>query len=86
MENNKKFELNDDALNEVAGGRDGWAGGPTTPTQYCVRNPNYACSSCGGHEFFVVDGDGRYYNGECMNCGTYNSRVGLVGGLDAFTV
>ena len=82
MEDQRKFALDDEALDNVAGGRDANMVG----LRYCVRNPNYACSSCGGHEFFVVDGDGRYYNGECMNCGTYNSRVGLVGGLDAFTV
>ena len=73
MEDNKKFELNDEALDNVAGGRDGWTGS----VQHCVRNKDYACSNCGGHEFLVIDyrsGD-SHYNGNCVNCGTYNPRV-----------
>jgi len=78
MEDNKKFELNDDMLDNVAGGRDGWAGGPeVVPSQQYVQTQDYACSKCGGHEFVVVDyrnGD-SHYNGNCVNCGTYNPRV-----------
>ena len=76
MEDNKKFELNDDALNEVAGGRDGWAGGSgVVPVKQWIRNPNYSCSNCGGHEFCIVDGGVGFYNGNCRNCGTYNSNI-----------
>lgn len=80
MDNNKKFELHDEALDSVAGGRDGWAGGPSTPTQHCIRNPNYACSNCGGHEFVIVDGSEYHFSGNCMNCGTYNSNISRVDG------
>ena len=72
MENNKKFELNDEALDSVAGGRTGSVVGEGRP---CIRNPNYACSNCGGHEFFIVDGNSTHYSGNCVNCGTYNPRV-----------
>ena len=71
MENNKKFELNDEALDEVAGGRTCFVG----EERHRIRNPNYACSNCGGHEFFIVDGSSTHYNGNCVNCGTHNTNI-----------
>ena len=80
MDNNKKYELKDEMLDNVAGGRDGWAGF----IQYGVRNEDYACSNCGGHEFLIVDSDGHYYNGSCLKCGTHNLRVGIPGYSNTF--
>ena len=78
MEDNKKFELNDETLDSVAGGRDGFAGVITN----LVEAKNYACSNCGGGYFAVTDNDTHYYNGNCRDCGTYNSRIGTVNGDD----
>lgn len=78
---NTMAELDDEVLDNVAGGRDGWVAG----VRHCLRNPNYACSSCGGHEFFIADGSCNYYSGNCMNCGTYNSRVAAAGEAEIFT-
>ena len=79
---NNMGELDDSALDSIAGGRDGWTGA----VRHCVRNKNYACSNCGGHEFFIMDGDTHYYSGNCMNCGTYNSRVAAVAEAERFCV
>ena len=80
MEENKKFELKDEMLDSVAGGRDGCAG----PVQYGVRNKDYACSNCGGHEFLIVDGDKHGYNGNCLKCGTYNKGIDRNGDYEIF--
>lgn len=80
MKDDKKFELNNEALDSVAGEQDAYHGA----YQHGIRNPNYACSNCGWHEFIIVDGDRDYYSGNCINCGTYNSRVSTV--ADAETI
>ena len=72
MDENKKFELSDEALDDVAGGRTGSVVGEGRPY---IRNPNYACSNCGGHEFFIVDGNSTHYSGYCVNCGTHNTNI-----------
>ena len=72
MEDNKKYELSDDALDNVAGGRDGFYGEKSFLT--CS---SYTCSKCGGHDFSITDRDGDYYNGNCKVCGTYNTHICL---------
>ena len=82
MDEKKTVELGDEALDDVAGGRDGWVAGEL----HCIRNKDYACSNCGGHEFAIVDTDGYYYNGNCLNCGTHNLRAGILGIAEIFTI
>ena len=79
MEDNRKFELSEDALDNVAGGRN-FGGGTTALSVDYVRRSDYACSNCGGLEFVIVDGSEYHYSGNCMNCGTYNSNVSRVDG------
>lgn len=80
MEESRKFELKDDMLDKVAGGRGAGRGS----IQYGVRNEDYACCNCGGHEFLIVDGDKHGYNGKCLECGIYNEGISRNGAYEIF--
>ena len=79
MDNNKKFELNADALDEVAGGRSAYG---IQPQNLCARCKN-ACSSCGGHDFMLSGATRSHYHGNCKSCGTYNEFICRVDFADA---
>ena len=74
MEDNKQFELSDEALDDVAGGRrsDGSIG---VSSRVYVRRSDYACSKCGGNVFIIAGGDYSYYDGRCKNCETWYPRI-----------
>ena len=78
MDNNKKFELSDEALDEVAGGRDGFNG----ETKSFLMCKSYTCGNCGGHDFSITSFDGQYYSGNCKVCGTYHSHICTVNDVD----
>ena len=90
MDNNKKFELSDEALDNVAGGREGLQHPHVDETGFlhCVRCPSYACINCGGHEFLLADrtNPDSYHGGNCRNCGTYISQVFVFGDEEVFLV
>ena len=82
MDKNKKFELNDDALDNVVGGNDddGWYNGWGHPADY----PN-ACPKCGKGVYKLAKGyrieiDGRtHYDDDyqCESCDYLYSKDGV---------
>ena len=79
MEENKKLELNDESLEEVAGGRYTYG---FSPYYFCAICKN-ACSKCGGHDFRINERDGAHYHGTCKSCGTYNQYICRIDYADA---
>lgn len=69
MENNKKFELNDETLGEVAGGEDG---------DVAIEWRDLHCEKCNQttrHSYYRTPGNFYEINATCPVCNTKTTRL-----------